>query len=90
MGAECDTDHILVVGKLKITLKKTGSSKKIGPNGRFDVQKLDEPTIRDVYISRIDRKIRSQSKIKWKNKGIEKRWKNLKSLIQETAVENAE
>lgn len=36
-GAECDTDHILVVGKLKVTLKKTRSSKKIGPKRCFYV-----------------------------------------------------
>jgi hypothetical protein len=71
-GAKCDIDHILVVGKLKVTLNKTRSLKKIGTKGRFDVQKLDEPTIRDVYLSRIDRKIRPQP-VGWENKGIEER-----------------
>lgn len=85
-GADCDTDHILVVVKMKVTLKNTRSSKKIGPKGRFDIQKLDEPIFRDMYQSRIDRKIRSQS-LGWENKGIEERWENLKSVIQDTTEE---
>lgn len=68
-GADCDTD-ILVVDKLKVTLKKTRSSKKIGLKGRFYIQKLDEPNIRDIYLSRIDRKIRPRP-VEWENKGIE-------------------
>jgi len=58
-GADFDTNHLFVVGKLKVTLKKTRSSKKLETKGSFDVQKLEEPIIRDVYLSRIDRKISS-------------------------------
>lgn len=63
--------------------------KKIEPKRRFEIQKLNEPTIRDVYLSWIDRKIRSRP-IWWKNKGIEERWKNLKSVIQDTAEETVD
>lgn len=70
---------------MKITLKKTSSSKKIRTKGRFDVQKFDEPTSCEEYLSQINRKIRSRP-VGWENKGID-RWKNLKSVNQDTAEE---
>lgn len=57
----------------------TQKSKKIGTKGRFDVPKLYDPTIRDAYLSRIDRKISSRP-VRWEYKEIEERWKILKSV----------
>jgi len=45
-GAKCRSYHILVVGRLKVKLKKI-EKRREKQTGLFDVQKLDDPTICD-------------------------------------------
>jgi len=50
-GTDCDTRHMLVVGELKVTLKKKRSVRKIETKSHLDVQNSMNPLlVRSTYL----------------------------------------
>jgi hypothetical protein len=58
-GADCGTDHILVIIKVKATLKKTRETTIMNNKGRYDVQKLVYHGFCKKCAACIDKKIKS-------------------------------
>jgi len=56
-GADCGSDHFLVVGKLKVTLKKI-ENRKENHSGLYDISKLRELKVRETLQSNIASEIK--------------------------------
>ena len=82
-GAEGDTDHYLVCSKIKLPkkcIRKTERERR-EPEKRFKIQLLEEPSIRDLYKTRLDKNMKGRIG------DINLDWKMLETAIRKTAEE---
>jgi hypothetical protein len=83
-GAECWTDHRLIVSKLKLRIQpaRRPQGKKTQP--RLDVVKLKRTTIKTDFANTMDERLQS---ISLDAKDVETNWSTLREMIYNTATE---
>ena len=64
MGAECDTDHYLVVAKVRerLTVRKQAAQKSDG--GRYNLRKLNDLEVRKQYQMEITNRFAASENVR--------------------------
>lgn len=83
-GADSDSDHFLVAGRLRVKLKKRQEIKGGGATGQFDIINLNNPAVVENVQKCIEKKVRMMI-TSGSGREVEQRWKMVKQLIQEEA-----
>jgi len=81
-GAECGSDHFLVVGRLKMKLKKI-EKRKEKQTKLFDIQKLDDLKICEDFRKNIINEIKEEH-IDFENDDFESLWSAIRNVIHKT------
>ena len=79
-SADCDTDHALVISKIKIRPKRLHYSKKNG-QPKIDTRKTADPTSREEFVECLLKSLPQE-----KDQNAEKCWESLRTTIYETAM----
>ncbi|KAL4084963.1 hypothetical protein QTP88_027822 [Uroleucon formosanum] len=82
-GADSDSDHFLVAGRLRVKLKRRQETKREGAMGRFDITNLNNSAIVETFQKGIEERLRMITS--WSGREVEQRWKTIKQIIQEEA-----
>ncbi|XP_029344207.1 uncharacterized protein LOC115033855 [Acyrthosiphon pisum] len=83
-GADSDSDHFLVAGRLRVKLKRRQELRRGGATGRFDIANLNYPVVVENFQKGIEEKLRRMIASE-SGREVEQRWKTVKQLIQEEA-----
>ncbi|XP_068245316.1 uncharacterized protein [Palaemon carinicauda] len=80
-GADCDSDHMLVVGKLRVKLKskRLTTIKTIKSN----IEKLEETDVRNAYAIHVQNRFKLLEE-----EEITSDWETIKSVLTEAAMES--
>ena len=85
-GADCGSDHFLVAGKLKVTLKKI-ENRKESQSGLYDISKLSDPKVCETFHTNILSEIkRNQQNLNTNNDDVEIIWSGIKRVIQKATA----
>ena len=86
-GADCDTDHCLVVTKVRerLALNKQAAQKFDGE--RFNIEELNELGVRKQYEIKITNRFATLENLS-DNKNIKRAWENIKENIKSSAKES--
>lgn len=83
-GADSDSDHFLVAGRLRVKLKRRQEIRREGATGRFDIANLNYPVVVENFQKGIEEKLKRMIASE-SGREVEQRWKTAKQLIQEEA-----
>ena len=83
-GAECWTDHRLILTKLNIRIRSQRRPQGNKPRRRLNVRKLEKQSVREDFCKDLDHKLRHLHNNS--DQGIEEQWAALRDVIYETAL----
>jgi len=84
-GADCDTDHYLVIAKVRERLAVGKQAAQRFDRQRFNLRKLNEPEVREHYQIEITNRFAALENL---NEDINRTWENIKENIQTSAKES--
>ena len=86
-GADCDTDHYLVVAKIRerLAVRKEAAQKSDG--GRFNPRKLNDLEVRKQYQIEITNRFAALENVS-EDEDINRAWKSIKENIKTSATES--
>jgi len=83
-GAECDTDHYLVVAKFRERLAVSKQAAQKFDGDRFNLRKLNEPKVRKHYQIEITNRFAALENLS-DNEDINRAWENIEENIKTSA-----
>jgi len=85
--ADCDTDHYLVVAKVRerLAVRKQGAQKSDG--GRFNLRKLNDLEVRKQYQIEITNRFGALENVR-EDEDINRTWESIKENIKISATES--
>jgi hypothetical protein len=86
-GADCDTDHFLVVAKVRETLAVSKQAAEKFDAERFNLKKLSELEVRKQYQRKISNSFAAFENLNV-SEDINRAWENIKENIKISAQEN--
>ena len=76
-GANCDTDHYLVIAKFRERLAVCKQAAQRFDRQRFNLRKLNEPEVRELYQTEITTRFAALENLK-NDEDVNRTWKNIK------------
>ena len=86
-GADCDTDHCLVVAKFRERLAGSKQAAQKLDGETFNLGKLNELEVRKQYTIEITNRCATSENISY-NKDMNRTWENIKNNIKTSAKES--
>jgi len=86
-GADCDTDHYLVIAKVRERLGEGKEAPQRFDRQRFNLRKLNEPEVREQYHIEITNRFAALEFLN-DDEDVNKTWENIKEKIQTSAKES--
>jgi lipoate-protein ligase A len=86
-GADCDTDHCLVVAKLRERISVSKRTKQNFDLERFDLKKLDDVEIKEKYQVKISNRFAALENLD-ESFNINKVWESIRENIKTSAKNN--
>ena len=84
-GADCDTDHYLVITKVRERLAVSKQDAQRFDRQRFNLRKLNEPEVREQYQIKTTNRFAALENL---NNDVNRTWENIKENIQTSAKES--
>ena len=79
-GADCDTDHCLVIAKVRERLAVGKQAARRFDGQRFNLRKLNEPEVREKYQNEITNRFAALENLN-DGEDIDRTWENIKENI---------
>ena len=86
-GADCDTDHYLVIGKVRERLAVGKQTAQRFDRQRFNLRKLNEPGVREQYQIEITNRFAALENFN-DDEDVSRTWENIKENIHTSAQES--
>ena len=86
-GADCDTDHYLVIAKVRERLAVGKQAAQRFDRQRFNLRKFNEPEVREHYQIEITNRFAALENMN-DDKDINRTWENIKENIQTSTKES--
>jgi len=86
-GADCDTDHYLVIAKVRERLAVGKQAAQRFARQRFNLRKLNEPEVMQQYQTEITNRFAALENLN-NDEDVNRTWENMKGNIQTSAKEN--
>jgi hypothetical protein len=86
-GADCDTDHCLVIAKVRERLAAGKQVAQRSDRQRFNLRKLNEPEVREQYQIEITNRFVALENLN-DDEDVNRTWENIKENIQTSAKES--
>ena len=86
-GADCDTDHCLVIAKVRERIAVGKQAAQRFDRQRFNLRKLNEPEVREQYQIKITNRFAALENMN-DDKDINRTWENIKENIQTSTKES--
>ena len=83
-GADCDTDHYLVIAKVRERLAVGKQAAQRFDGQRFNLRKLNEPEVREKYQIAITNRFATLENLD-DDEDVNRTWENIKENIQTSA-----
>jgi len=83
-GADCDTDHYLMIAKIRERLAMGKQAAQRFDRQRFSLRKLNEPEFREQYQIEITNRFAALENLK-DDEAVNRTWENIKENIQPSA-----
>ena len=80
MGADCDTDHYLVIAKVRERLAVGKQAALRFDRQRFNLRKLNEPGVKEQYQIEITNRFEALENLN-DNEVVNRTWENIKENI---------
>jgi len=87
MGTDCDTDHYLVIAKVRERLAMCKQTAQRFDRQRFNLRKLNEPEVREHYQIEITSRFAALENLN-NDEDVTRTWENIKENIQTSAKES--
>ena len=85
-GADCDTDHYLVIAKVRERIAVGKQAAQRFDRQRFNLRKLNEPEVREKYQIEITNRFAALENVN-NDEDVNRTWENIKDNIQTSAEE---
>jgi len=86
-GADCDTDHYLVIAKVRERLAMGKQAEQSFDRQRFKLRELNEPEVREQYQIEITNRFAALENVNV-DEDVNRTWENIKENIQTSAEES--
>ena len=86
-GAHCDTDHYLVVAKVRERLAVTKQTAQKSDGGRFNLRKLNDLEVRKQYQIEITNRVATLENVS-EDEDINMAWESIKENIKNSVTES--
>ena len=86
-GADCDTDHYLVIPKFKERVAVGNHATQKFDRQRFNLGKLNEPEVKEQYQIEITNRFAALENLN-NDEDVDRTWENIKENIQTSAKES--
>jgi len=86
-GADCDTDHYLVIAKVRERLAVGKQAAQMFDRQRFNLRKLNEPEVREHYQIEITHRFAALENVKDEG-DVNRSWEHIKENTQTSAKES--
>jgi len=86
-GADCDTDHYLVIAKARERLAVAKQASQRFDRQRFNLRKLNEPEVREQYHIEIINRSAALENLS-DDEDLDRTWENIKETIETSAKES--
>jgi len=86
-GADCDTDHYLVIAKVRERLAVGKQAAQRFDRKRFNLRKLNEPEVREQYQIEITNRSAALENLN-DDEDVNRTWENIKENIQTSVKES--
>ena len=86
-GADCDTDHYLVIAKVRERLAVGKQATQKFDRQRFNLRKLNEPEVREQYQIEIRNRFAALENLS-DDEDVDRTWGNIKEIIKTSAKES--
>ena len=86
-GADCDTDHYVVIAKVRKRLAVGKQAAQNFDRQRFNLRKLNEPELREQYQIEVTKRFAALENLN-DDEDVNRTWVNIKQNIQTSAKES--